>query len=756
MTLTLNAHSPAFLRTALRVLMAFVIGIILLLGVLLDSYLVKAATPDTSNLVKAELIAEPDAITPGEPFWVGVRMRMKEHWHTYWRNPGDSGEATRVDWSLPQGFSAGEIVWPTPNVLRVGPLANFGYENETILLVQITPPKALPASTPVDLKGRLSYLVCEKQCIPGEASLNLTLPVAGPGTKPGGYNATFDAARAALPQASPWPAQFSATRDAVKIDVAAPGLKADAIRSATFFPYADTLIENAAPQALTVTPEGLSLALSRSTSSLSLPDKVEGVLVIEEALGSNTSRQAFTLAATPDPAAPPAEAAAKSPAPQATGPVSLAQMPAAQVPAASPQISLWQAALFALLGGIILNLMPCVFPILSIKILHLTKYAGETPARVRLHGFAYTGGVVACFLALASVLFALRASGAYAGWGYQLQSPLVVALIAYVIFAMGLSLSGVVHFGGALSGAGDGLARRGGLQGSFFAGLLAAIVATPCTAPFMGTAVGFALTQPVATGLTVFLALAIGLALPFLILSLTPNLQRLLPKPGAWMETLKQLMAFPLYATVVWLIWVLSQQVGSSGLLAALSGLVLVAFAAWALNAANSSAASGSARLWRGRVATGFAVLALIGLVPLTRVIANDQPAAGTAAQTASPAQLAAGEGEPFSRERLEALLAAGDRPVFVNLTASWCITCLVNERTALSREAVRDAFQDKNIAYLKGDWTNQNPEITKILEQHGRSGVPLYLLYARGSKEPIVLPQILTEASLLEETSRL
>jgi thiol:disulfide interchange protein DsbD len=402
-------------------------------------------------------------------------------------------------------------------------------------------------------------------------------------------------------------------------------------------------------------------------------------------------------------------------------------------------MTLLYAAIAALIAGIILNFMPCVFPVLSIKILSLTEHRAESPGRVRLHGVAYTMGTLASFAVLAGVLQGLRAGGAEIGWGFQLQSPLMVAALAFILFALGLSLSGVLTIGTSLTRLGGSrLLQRGGLSGSFFAGVLATVVATPCTAPFMGASIGYALVQPFAVGLLVFLALGLGLALPFLVLACAPGLQRLLPRPGRWMETLKQLLAFPLYATVAWLVWVLSFQVGAPGLLAALAGLVLIAFGAWAFRMSQEQGDVSR------RVFQGMAAVSAAGVIALAVMIVSDR-SGGTNVEVA----LSKGPSEPFSQQRLDALLASG-QPVFLNMTAAWCITCLVNERTSLSTDAVRKVFAGKGIAYLKGDWTNRNPEITRLLERFGRSGVPLYVLY-RGGSDPVVLPQILTPSLVLD-----
>ena len=493
-------------------------------------------------------------------------------------------------------------------------------------------------------------------------------------------------------------------------------MQGDAIRSATFFPFDNTLIDNAAKQALRADGPTTRISIERSQIAKSIPQRIDGVLVLEEDVGDKIASHAFAIEATP----------------------------AGVSAAAEGGMTFLYAVISALLAGVILNFMPCVFPVLSIKILHLTEHRAETPHRVRLHGMAYTLGILACFTLLAGVLHALRAGGAEIGWGFQLQSPLVVASLAFILFALGLSLSGILTIGASLTRVGGSrLLQQDGLSGSFLAGVLATVVATPCTAPFMGASIGFALIQPFVVGLAVFLALGLGLALPFLILAFVPGLQRRLPRPGRWMETLKQFLAFPLYATVAWLIWVLSFQVGMTGLLAALAALALIAFGAWAYGLSQ-----GRSHI-SGRALQGMAATSVAGVVALAIMIGLNRPAETSALEAISKAG-----SEAFSQQKLNTLLASGE-PVFVNMTAAWCITCLVNERTALSTGAVREAFASKRITYLKGDWTSRNPEITRLLEKFGRSGVPLYVLY-RGGREPVVLPQILTQSLVLDALGKI
>ena len=681
------------------------------------------------DLVRARLVAEAAALAPGRTVTLGLHLAMKPGWHVYWRNPGDSGLPPEMAWRLPEGFSVGPTQWPAPERIPVQTLMNFGYEDTVTLLVPLHVPETLPESLraggSVPLSGTLSYLVCEEICIPGTAELALEMPlVSDPGAarEPDPAQARlFAEARDALPVPAPFPVRAVREGETLALQLDRPD-GAPPIRAAAFFPYAESALDNAAEQNLQGEAGTQRLLLKPGEAAVA-PEALGGVLTFDE----GGTRRAYAVG--PEPAATPA--AVPAAAPSATPP------PApATATAEAETLTLWSAAGLALLGGLVLNLMPCVFPVLSIKVLSLVKQAGEARGRVRLHGLAYTAGVVASFLGLAGLLIALKAGGAGIGWGFQLQSPVVVILLAYGLFAVGLSLSGVVHVGGRLAGLGDGLTRRSGYQGSFFTGVLATLVATPCTAPFMGAAVGFALTQPAWVGLLVFACLGLGLALPFLALTAFPGALSLLPRPGAWMETVKGALAFPVYATAAWLVWVLAQQVGPNGLLGALGGLVLVGLAAWAWERARAA----------GRIGTGLgratAVLALAGALALAAALDGQRGGA-------AGVQLAGIE-EPFTQARLDALRAEG-RTVFVDMTAAWCITCQVNERMVLSREAVQAAFRAGSVAYLKGDWTNQNPEITRLLESHGRSGVPLYLVY-KGKGEARVLPQILTEALVIAE----
>ncbi len=438
------------------------------------------------DLVRAELVSEAKALVPGATASLGIRMTMKPGWHVYWRNPGDSGLPPEMAWRLPEGASAGAFQWPVPERIPVQHLMNYGYEGETVLLVPVSVPGTLAPGGEAKLGGTLSYLVCEEICIPGSAELSLTLPVAASAEPDPDKAPLFAAARKSLPVAAPVPVRFAREGERIVLTYAATDLKPEAVSAAAFFPYAETALDNAAPQEMRVDASGLHLSLKPGEGGADLAN-VPGVLAFTE----NGTRRAFTIG----------EAASAGPAAPGGG---------GAVPVAEEALTLWSAIGLALVGGLVLNLMPCVFPVLSIKVLSLVKQAGQSPTRIRVHGLAYTAGVLASFLALAGTLIVLKAGGATIGWGFQLQSPLVVAALAYGILAMGLSLSGVVHVGGGISGFGDGLTRRGGYQGSFFTGVLATLVATPCTAPFMGAAVGFALTQGPLVGLSVFASLGSG------------------------------------------------------------------------------------------------------------------------------------------------------------------------------------------------------------------------------------------------------
>src|SRR5262245_8449045 len=552
-------------------------------------------SPDPSDpKVRVELIAERTGIEPGASFWVGIRQQIAPGWHTYWINPGDSGEPMTIEWTLPPGFAADAIAWPHPERIPVGPAMTFGYSREVVLPVRITAPPALDASAPVTLSGHAAWLVCEKVCLPEEADVRLTLPVvAGPAPADPGHAAAISSALRSVPAPSPWPASFSATAEAVTLRVAAPGLARDRVADVYFYPSAWGAIDFAAPQRVAIDGRGITLRLARGPLPAALDVPIDGVLVVAERLERGDASQAFAVRAE-----------------RRSG--WWAAM------SSSGGMSLLAAIGLALAGGLVLNLMPCVLPVLSVKAVSLLQHADHDDSRVRRQGLWYTAGVLASFAVVAGALIALRAGGARIGWGLQLQSPVLVTILAYVFFALALSLSGALMIGGRAAGIGRAVAARPGYAGAFFTGALATVAAKPCTAPFMGVALGFALTEPPAIALLVFEALGLGLALPYLLLSLMPRWRRFLPEPGAWMERLKQLLAFPLYATTAWLVWVVSQQAGSAGVAAVLGGLVLIAFAAWLYTI--TRAARGGWR-WLATATAGLIAVAALALGPTITAI---------------------------------------------------------------------------------------------------------------------------------------
>jgi thiol:disulfide interchange protein DsbD len=681
----------------------------------------------TTENVRSELVSEVVTVKPGEPFWVALRQTLRPKWHTYWKNPGESGLPTEITWKLPEGARADPIVWPAPILFDIGGVINYGFKDESMLLVRITPPADLAG--PLTLAVEANWLVCEDVCIPEEGKFELVLPSGTAATPaPPATRDLFEKARRAVPTASPWPARYglSKTGDPTLL-VEAKGLKPDTIGDVYFFPAEWGPIATMAKQTATVTPEGIRIPLKRGDAKAAIPAQLAGTLVLTENTADGSVRQAFDLSAKLDPAF----------VPVATG--SLANAVGAE------QLSLLQALAFALLGGLILNLMPCVFPVLAMKAAAFARLAGHARSEMRRDGLAYTAGVLVSFAAMAGVLIALRSTVGEVSWGFQFQSPVFSLLIAYLFFVVGLNLSGVFEVGNRLAGVGQGLVSRGGTTGAFFTGVLAVTVATPCTAPFMAAALGFALSQPAPATVAVLLAMGLGLALPYLALSMTPALQRLMPRPGPWMDRLRQFLAFPMYASAVWMIWVLTQQTGADGVLYALGGMILIAFAIWLLRLGSGASAGTWAR--RG-LAAAAVLLAFAATLKL-----DDSPATAASASGGPNAGVSFEGWERFSRARMAEAVAAG-KPVFVDFTAAWCITCLVNERVALEVPAVRRAFEQAGVVKLKGDWTNRDAEISGVLKELGRAGVPLYLFWAPGADRPKILPQVLTEQLILSELS--
>jgi thiol:disulfide interchange protein len=690
-------------------------------GALVFASMLSAATASAQNAapigshVTARLIAETRNVVAGQPLHIALGQQIQPGWHTYWSNPGESGLPTTIDWTLPRGFWAQPISWPVPERFTAGPVVGYGYKHDVVLPVTIDVPADLRAGTDVTLSAHVSWLACADICVPEEAKLALSLPVGTVLVPDAETVAAFAAARADIPTSNPFTTTAAAAADEFTLRIATGD--ATRVRNVLFFPADADVIDDEAVQSIVANSEELVVRLRRDKTKPP-PATLDGVLAFTDqaAQGGDVS-SAISISA-------PISATAS------TGYALLAFL---------------TAVVLAFVGGIILNLMPCVLPVLSIKVLALVRHSHSTSREMRLQGLAYAAGVLASFGVIGGALIALRAAGAEIGWGFQLQSPVFVALMIYLLFAVGLSLSGVFEIGGKLNAVGGDLASRDGYTGSFFTGALATLVATPCTGPFMAASIGYAVTQPWYVSLAVLEAVGAGLAFPYVVIAFSPRARGALPKPGMWMVRLKEILAFPVYATAVWLMYVLFQQVDASGTTIALMGLVLIAFSAWLYNAVYLS--DGHWRSWGIGLSTlgvvgALALLALIGGEVATPIAANESD-----------------EWQPFSQSRLEALRAEG-RPVFVDFTAAWCITCKVNERIALADTTVVKAFADRRVAALRADWTRQNPGITQILEANGRAGVPLYLFYpkpgAKGErKAPIVLPQLLTAASILDEVRR-
>lgn len=676
------------------------------------------------------LLSEDDALTPGGRHWLALRIEHDTHWHTYWENPGDSGLPTRIRWTLPDGVTASEIAWPYPKRLPIGPLVNFGYEGETWLLTEIAVPNDDGnLSDTIEIAADVSYLVCREECIPGKATLQLALPVATTTSPDPSLSTGFAAARQRIPDARNDLNGTIAERDgAFEVVLTGPLPSRFDLFPVTESVFATPGFEGWASRG----GDSLATLHARSDSFSALPTTVPVVLVDRDSRPARAYSFALTAADGTN-GQPVASASPSDPANRLDS--------ASGTPAGNP-LSFGWAMLLAFAGGLVLNLMPCVFPVLSMKALHIAQSAGDRP-RARREGLFYTIGVLASFAVIGGLLLALRAGGEQIGWGFQLQSPWLVAGLAYLMFALGLSLSGALTIGSGWMNAGQRLAQGHGDRAAFFTGVLACVVAAPCTAPFMGAALGYALTQPPLAAMSVFLALGLGLAAPLAALALMPGIARALPKPGAWMETFKQALAFPMYLTAVWLLWVLALQTGANGVAVALIGLVLVAFGVWLWERSRWTAGS---RL--SRAAAVVAVLIALALLPVPQRLGwiDNGMASANAGDTTSP--------QAWSQDALDRLRDVGE-PVFVNMTAAWCITCKANEIAALSSDTFDQRLRQHGITYLKGDWTRYDAAITDYLARFGRAGVPLYVIYPRGGGDPVVLPQILTPGAVLQALDR-
>jgi len=666
----------------------------------------------TTGEVRAELVADaPEGVAPGKPVWLGLQIEHQPQWHTYWKNPGDSGLPTTLTWQLPAGVTAGDIAWPTPKRLPVGPLMNYGYEGRVLLPVAIAVSPAFNGNA-LDVKLSAQWLVCKDVCIPQQGEFALSIPAQA---STAANRAAFDAAQAARPQpANGAKAAAELIDDAKTLRVSVSGLPTALHgRELAFFAETAGVVEHAARISTRWEGGTWQAQVPISAQRFESPAQMQAVLV---APGATAGVQiGFAIAGMwPALAAPPVPPAAT--------------VGAAATPAA-PAIGLPVALAFALLGGMLLNLMPCVFPILSLKLL---GFAGHAHSRRALlaGGLAYSAGVVLSFVGLAALLLVLRAGGEQIGWGFQLQSPVFVAALAVLFTLIALNLAGLFEFGTLLPSGLASMRLRHPLADSALTGVLAVAVASPCTAPFMGAALGLAFTLPPVQALSLFAALGIGMALPYLIASAWPGLARAMPRPGAWMSTFKTAMAFPMLATVVWLAWVLGQQTSIDGVAALLAVLVALAFALWAWGRIDSGRLARMAWSSAGVVLLG---AALAWALPSWRE-----------ANAAAPAPGADARWQPWSPSRVATHNAEG-RSVFVDFTAAWCVTCQVNKRTTLGDAAVLADLDARRVVLLRADWTRRDATISAELTRLGRNGVPVYAIYKPGQALPTLLPELLS-----------
>ena len=743
------------LKNALLLIAAYAINTgataqIAINNVLLGSAPVSAVVQ--TEQVRAELIAHaPQGAGPGQAVWLGLKIEHQPHWHTYWKNPGDSGLPTTLDWTLPAGVTAGATAWPAPKSIAIGRLTNYGYEDTVVLPVPLTISQSFQPTVTGDLEVKLtaSWLVCRQECIPQDGNFVLRIPVRSSTALNG---AAFEAAQAAAPL--PHGGNATARIEKAVMTVTVQGLPASwQGKALQAFPEFHTVFETTGTPALgTLKPtlqaaegsqawEGgtwtgrFTISDQRTTDG---QDPAEMAMVLRD--GPQTLRVLAPITGTWPPVAPPGDISTGSPGSDAATNSSMS------LPAAASGGGNWMALALAmgaaLLGGLILNLMPCVLPVLAIKVMAVAQHANQTQRVQRLQGLAYTAGVIGSFLALGALMLALRAGGEQLGWGFHLQSPAVVAGLALLFTLLALNLAGVFEIGNVLPQGLANLQAKHPAADAFLSGMLAVAIASPCSAPFMGASLGYAITLPAIEALAIFAALGLGLALPFLAAAWVPAVAQWLPRPGAWMDTLRRFMAFPMFATVVWLVWVLGHLSGVDGAGALLALLVVIAWVVW------SFTLTGRSRMIFATLSIAACALFAGVLGPFVlKMEANDSA-------VSSPVTSAPGTWQAWAPGRVEAELAAG-KPVFVDFTAAWCITCQYNKKTTLANTEVLADFNAKGVTLLRADWTRRDPAITKALEQLGRSGVPVYVLYQAG-RAPVVFSEILDAADLRAAVGRI
>ena len=669
--------------------------------------------------LRAELIAHaPQGVQAGQPLWLGLQLTHQPEWHTYWLNPGDSGLPTQIELNLPTGITAGEVQWPLPSKLKAGNLTNYGFEKTVLLGIPLTVSQQFKtnATSTLDLQVHANWLVCRLECIPQEGDFALSIPLNGSFAP---HAAAFASLQSQQPQALPG-AKASTHFDSQRLVVQIQGLPA-ALRgqNLSVFPHAPELVESAAEQhplaRQSWQDDVWTLQLPLSNLRMNEPKDI-GLLLTA---GQGTQRQGFTLHAAITQAWP-----------------AVSELPAIVTTSATASegaLGFVLALIGAFVGGLILNLMPCVLPVLAIKLLGFAQHSRAHRAH-RIAGMAYTAGVVVSFLLLGLGVLALRAAGEQLGWGFQLQSPLVVSVLAALFTLIALNLFGLFEFGQILPARLASFQYKHPVMEALLSGVLAVAVASPCTAPFMGASLGLAMTLPTWQALTIFMTMGLGLAAPYLLASFIPAVARLLPHPGAWMVTLRQWLAFPMLATVVWLLWVLGQQTSLDVAMFALGGLLLLTAFIWALKQ-HAPASRALAGLMAAALAWGV----------LNFIDELKAPAPGPVTRSNSANDL----WQPWSETAVAQTLTQG-RPVFVDFTAAWCVTCQINKKSTLSNPEVLADFAAHQVVLMRADWTRRDPAITQALSALGRSGVPVYVLYTPG-QAPRVLSELLSPRQIHE-----
>ena len=700
---------------------------VLFMGLVSQSITSVYADEELERYAEATIIAERTAIHPADEITLAIDIKLAPHWHVYWKNPGDSGLPVRIEWDAPEGFEIGDIQWPTPDKISYDILVNYGYYNQTVLLQTLKTPDTLPEGK-ITLTATVNMLVCNDICIPETSTVSIDLN--NPDDLDTDNSALIQDAYSKIAKPINGAFLYSDSEKILHLSLTPEDrtlLNEATTENLEFFPLDWGIINHLAMPNVQIEDGVIAIDHERGDQAFTEITEMKGLLVIKGEQGQN---QGFAITALP-------EKSANTPA-VTINKNNVETAPVTKDIQASK--TTWFSALYlALFGGLILNLMPCVFPILSMKALSLVKMNDKENKEARTHGLAYTFGVVLSFLAIGGILLILKEAGTVVGWGFQLQNPMIVGILAYLLFVIGLNLIGFFEFKSSFGNVGNKLTQGHSLSSSFFTGTLATVVATPCTAPFMGAAMGFALTQPAFVSMSIFAALGFGLALPYLVLSYVPQFRRILPKPGAWMDVFKQFLSFPIFASSIWLIWVLSQQSGSYGVLLVLLGMLAIAFCVWLSHLKSK----GIARRLTG---TLFVLCMFLPIFSLSYIKDTHQ--------NASSSQKAYNFGEPFSPEKLSELLE-GDEPVFVEMTAAWCITCKVNHAIAINIDATKTLFEENNVQYLIGDWTSNDDTITQYLQAFGRNGVPIYVFYGKrdintGKRpEAELLPQVLTAATL-------